>query len=174
MSALLRVVLQRSGSRKTAYAAFEALREVVAGLGLSGDLTPKFNTVDLSALDCTSPTRGRPERSGAKRGGAIRISRSREYPLWFGTNRRTDPGAWSSGFTGDLDDCVHYGTCKVAIPEQRKIGHIGSSFLARFLSGNDDRLKLMSDALVKLGDGDFWASIRNHLAKPETGKRTRL
>ncbi len=55
-----------------------------------------------------------------------------EYRVWYATTRRpVDPADPSQGYTGERDDHVHYGTCRVFVPRSHKIGSVGSPWWKR-------------------------------------------
>jgi len=58
-----------------------------------------------------------------------------EITVWYVTNRR--PRNSKDGYTSQRDDHVHYGTCRVFVPESHKIGSTGSSFFKRLLTITD-------------------------------------
>ena len=76
---------------------------------------------------------------------AERIAKSPDvYHVWYGTNRKRENGLYGV----ELDDRLHLGTCKVAIPKSHKIGSTGSGKLLRALqrlqTGADDALHIIS------------------------------
>lgn len=79
----------------------------------------------------------------------------REYPVWFATNRR--PARSNQGFSSQRDDVTHFGRCRVFIPKCHKIGSLGSGFFRRLISGEDDRLRLMSTC--RLSEANFWMEL---------------
>ena len=97
------------------------------------------------------------------------------YPLWFGTNRKpVDPQDNSKGFSGERDNQLHYGTCKVTVPESHQIGSTGSAWWQRLLTLTDDRLKLKSDSLQVLEEIVFWENVRTTLQEHEVNERSAL
>ena len=59
--------------------------------------------------------------------------------VWYGTNRRPlYQDDKIIGFTGERDDTVRFGWCRVAVPESHKIGSIGSPWWKRLLLRKDD------------------------------------
>jgi esterase/lipase superfamily enzyme len=87
-----------------------------------------------------------------------------EYTVWFGTNRRpNDSVDISKGYSSERDVTIHYGTCRVFIPESHKIGSIGSSWRQRLQTWTDDRLRLL--AIRNLVPGDYWRALSEELAK---------
>ena len=96
-------------------------------------------------------------------------------PLWFGTNRKpVDTQNISKGFSGERDNKLHYGICKVAIPKSHKIGSTGSPWWQRLLTLKDDRLKLQSESLQILEEALFWANINQELKEHEINERSAL
>ncbi|HEX6374895.1 MAG TPA: alpha/beta hydrolase, partial [Allosphingosinicella sp.] len=92
-----------------------------------------------------------------------------EYTVWYGTNRRPiDPADPSRGYSGRRDRMVHYGTCRVFIPDSHKIGSIGSGWWKRLISRKDDRLKLRS--IDELATSQFWEQLSARIRKSR--KRT--
>jgi esterase/lipase superfamily enzyme len=96
-----------------------------------------------------------------------------EYVVWYGTNRRpNDPHDAGKGFSAMRDNVVHYGSCRVFIPESHKIGSIGSPWWKRLLTMTDDRLKLI--AIDWLQQGDYWNGIAVQLAGIDAEERGAL
>jgi esterase/lipase superfamily enzyme len=98
----------------------------------------------------------------------------RLYPLWYGTNRQpVDPNDPAKGYSAERDSHhVYYGICKVGVPKSHKIGSLGSSWLKRFLTWTDDRLKLVE--LLSANEANFWGSVRDALMKWDSGERMAL
>jgi esterase/lipase superfamily enzyme len=110
------------------------------------------------------------EVAPSPKGGAQPKTENAEYLIWYGTNRRpNDPADASQGYSAARDQEVHYGSCRVFIPESHKIGSIGSGWLRRLFSGKDDRLKLLS--VDELGALEFWERMasRTRRSKKRTG-----
>lgn len=92
------------------------------------------------------------------------------YTLWYGTNRLPkDPSDISKGFSGNRDDKVHLGICKVYVPESHKIGSTGSSWWKRLVTGTDDRLKITS--IQELAERQFWLGVADQLQQQKIGDR---
>lgn len=90
--------------------------------------------------------------------------------LWFGSNRKPlDARDIHKGFSGDRDSQVHFGRCKVHIPESHKIGSIGSPWWKRVLTGVDDRLKITT--IEEYAAAKFWGSVAAHLRKLSADER---
>jgi esterase/lipase superfamily enzyme len=90
--------------------------------------------------------------------------------VWFGTNRKpNDSESLQLGFSKSRDMKIHYGYCRVFIPESHKIGSTGSSWWQRLRSGMDDRLKLI-EVKGMVADA-YWSAISSRLAKLETSER---
>jgi esterase/lipase superfamily enzyme len=84
------------------------------------------------------------------------------YTVWFGTNREPVYERGSlTGFSSERSETVHYGSCRVAIPESHTIGSIGSSWWKRLITRTDDRLKLLT--LTTLRNGAYWGAIAAEL-----------
>jgi esterase/lipase superfamily enzyme len=80
------------------------------------------------------------------------------YTVWFGTNREPAYEHRSlTGFSSERSETVHYGWCRVAIPESHTIGSIGSPWWKRWITRTDDRLKLLK--LTTLPEGAYWRAI---------------
>jgi esterase/lipase superfamily enzyme len=67
--------------------------------------------------------------------------------VWYGTNRApNDPSSNAAGFSGERDPegKVHYGRCRVIIPESHEFGEVGNPFWKRWmrLKFQDDHLRL--------------------------------
>jgi esterase/lipase superfamily enzyme len=98
-----------------------------------------------------------------------------EYLVWYGTNRRpNDPGNAGKGYSAirDPSGIVHYGSCRVFIPQSHKIGSIGSPWWKRLLTWTDDRLRLLSVDEVELGV--YWSDIGARLAALDADERNAL
>jgi esterase/lipase superfamily enzyme len=96
-----------------------------------------------------------------------------EYLVWYGTNRRpTDPGDAAKGYSGTRDNVVHYGSCRVLIPESHKIGSIGWPWWKRLLTLTDDRLRLLG--MDELQRNDYWNGIAAQLAAIDADERSAL
>jgi esterase/lipase superfamily enzyme len=92
------------------------------------------------------------------------------YPLWYGTNRKPkDSNDLSKGFSGKVDDRIHYGTCEVEVKKTHKFG---SDEEFQKLPKNNTRLDRAS--LQPMIEDDFWASIKSKLAEIDRGKRSAL
>jgi esterase/lipase superfamily enzyme len=85
-----------------------------------------------------------------------------QYVVWFGTNRQPVwRGGLVTGFSAARDETVHYGWCRVAIPESHRIGSTGSPWWRRLLTLRDDRLKLAR--LVTTSADEHWTQIAKAL-----------
>ncbi len=145
-------------SGKRYYEAFEQAREAGSAVGLTGTLTPRFNTRDVASLEPSSRRRSRAE--------------SPVYPLWYGTNRKpVNPGDPGSGYSGERDTRIHYGTCGVTVPRSHRIGEVGSSWWTRLIRRTDDRLQLVPESLTRLREGAFWQGLREALLERDEGER---
>jgi esterase/lipase superfamily enzyme len=86
-----------------------------------------------------------------------------EYVVWYGTNRRpNDPADPGKGYSAMRDRVVHYGSCRVFLPNSHKIGSIGSPWWKRLLTLTDDRLRLL--AVSELAETAYWEAVVSHLA----------
>ena len=86
------------------------------------------------------------------------------YTVWFGTDRRRiDRNGSCVGFSAERSSTIHYGWCRVAIPESHRIGSTGSPWWRRLLTLTDDRLKLLG--VVQLPETEYWAQIATLLRR---------
>jgi esterase/lipase superfamily enzyme len=96
-----------------------------------------------------------------------------EYVVWYGTNRRPhDPSDISKGYSSVRDTAMHYGSCRVFVPESHKIGSIGSPWWKRLLTMTDDRLRLL--AITEVKQSAYWSEVAAHLADIEANERNAL
>jgi esterase/lipase superfamily enzyme len=96
-----------------------------------------------------------------------------EYLVWYGTNRRpNDPRDAGKGYSAARDNAVHYGSCRVFIPQSHKIGSIGSPWWKRLLTLTDDRLRLLS--VDELQQSAYWNGIGTQLAALDANERAAL
>jgi esterase/lipase superfamily enzyme len=86
-----------------------------------------------------------------------------DYTVWYGTNRRPifDCGRVVE-YSGERDDNIHYGRCKVFIPKSHKIGSLGSPWWVRWIRRIDDRLKLRK--ISSLEAKAYWEDLREALS----------
>jgi esterase/lipase superfamily enzyme len=125
---------------------------------------------DLGTIKDGARDQGSGEYVPPGRGAYVPSGPERHYPLWFGTNRRpADVADPALVFTRDDDQALHYGACVVSVPISHKIGSIGSPGWKRWLTGVDDRLKLIS--LERVAAAAFWASAQTALANRAAGSR---
>ena len=95
---------------------------------------------------------------------------TRQYTVWFGTNRAPlDPHDVSKGFSSRRDDQLHYGTCKVAIPKSHLFGSVSSAWWKRWPRFTDGRLKIVTR--TGLSPDDFWIDISAGLNEVDPGER---
>jgi esterase/lipase superfamily enzyme len=121
-------------------------RKLSAVLGSTPAVTLDIETAAVSAPEDTE-----------------KFSVNAEYVVWYGTNRRPNDAAdISKGFSSERDPDVHYGSCRVFIPESHKIGSTGSPWWKRLLTWSDDRLKLLE--ISSAPASDYWQAISRHLA----------
>jgi len=93
-----------------------------------------------------------------------------DYTVWFGTNRKPNNSQnLELGFSKSRDTKIHYGYCRVFIPQSHKIGSTGSSWWQRLRSGIDDRLRLIE--IKTMVADDYWSAISSRLAKLEISER---
>lgn len=73
------------------------------------------------------------------------------YQVWYGTNRAPrDKKHPNPSFTDERDGVLHYGRACVHVPVSHKFGSVGSWWVKRMVTGNDDRLRIESiNPLVK-------------------------
>jgi esterase/lipase superfamily enzyme len=89
--------------------------------------------------------------------------RGLEYTVWYGTNRRPILDREQVvQYSGERDDNIHYGRCKVFIPESHKIGSLGSPWWMRWIRRIDDRLKLRK--ISSLEAEAYWEDLRKVLS----------
>jgi len=92
----------------------------------------------------------------------------REFTVWFGTNRARER---SGRFIGERGEEIHYGRCKVFVPDNREIGSLGSGWLGRLIWG-DDRIKLTRTD--RLTAHELWVEIQGDLQLLEPMERHAL
>lgn len=93
-----------------------------------------------------------------------------EYVVWYGTNRqRYDASDLRKGYSAERDSKVHYGSCRVYIPEAHKIGSLGSPWWKRLITRTDDRLKLRE--IKKTDATSFWRQIARRLSRLSVAER---
>lgn len=75
---------------------------------------------------------------------ASKADEPRVYRVWYATNRAPiESPERRQRFGPDRDTTVHYGEVEVAIPKSHRFGSIGSTWLQRWLRG-DDRLAIVT------------------------------
>ena len=95
--------------------------------------------------------------------------------LWFGTLRKPkDPRNLARGFGNNKDKEINLGTCEVAVPQRREVGTIGSWFWYRWITWNDDRIKLYKNSIALVDHSDYWESLRQATSLLEDGKKHAL
>src|SRR5262249_30757764 len=93
-----------------------------------------------------------------------------EYVVWYGTNRRRyDASDLTKGYSAERDSKVHYGSCRVYIPEAHKIGSLGSPWWKRLITRSDDRLKLRG--IKETDSKSFWHQIASQLSRLSVAER---
>jgi esterase/lipase superfamily enzyme len=95
------------------------------------------------------------------------------FTIWYGTNRQpADASDHSKGYSGSRASTVSYGTCQVAVPRSHKFGSVGSPWWKRWLTLDDDRLRLT--AIAALAEAQFWNSVRASISGHEPADRVAL
>jgi esterase/lipase superfamily enzyme len=154
------------GTGKGYYKAFELGRAQARSTELVDVDLPCFITGDRTLLNAPDKPLGKFVRSLKQQPVAPTPIR---YPLWYGTNRKPiDLNDLTKGFSGDLDDRIHYGSCDVIVSRYHQIGSIGSSLSkgASLGFGYDDR-----NRLNQMAAGDFWANVQANLAQRNERER---
>ena len=112
------------------------------------------------------PTQGPKQQ---RKGPSPRIVKN-EYVVWYGTNRRRyEASDLTKGYSAERDSKVHYGSCRVYIPEAHKIGSLGSPWWKRLITRSDDRLKLRG--IKETGSTSFWRQIAFRLSRLSVTER---
>ncbi len=166
---------QGLGYGRSYYNAFEMGINGIKRLRLPDSQIPRFTLFDTSLLQ-QSATVQRTFPTTISKGITIEDAATL-YPLWFGTNRKpVDTENISKGFSREIDNKLHYGICKVAVPKSHKIGSTGSSWWEKLqtFTFKDDRLKLQSESLEILAEALFWANINQELKEHEINERSAL
>jgi esterase/lipase superfamily enzyme/tetratricopeptide (TPR) repeat protein len=155
--------------------------DAVTGLGRPDgtnllDLVSPAPSADLDASGPPSPlTRGISEaiEHPSDTSAASPKTDKAEYVVWYGTNRRpNDRNDAGKGYSTSRDNVVHYGSCRVFIPESHKIGSTGSPWWKRLLTWTDDRLRLLS--VEEVERGVYWGGIGAQLAVLDADERSAL
>jgi esterase/lipase superfamily enzyme len=95
------------------------------------------------------------------------------YTVWFGTNRKpVDPADVRKGFSAERDTRTHFGTCRVFVPRSHKIGSVGSPFWKRWLTGKDDRLRLLK--IAEDAEDAFWGKLAARIKRLDVDDRHAL
>ena len=145
------------------------------GAELSGaDLSEaNLRGVELSGADLGRANLSEADRSAAVSQGPDQAEDKAEYVVWYGTNRRpNDPADPGKGYSARRDRVVHYGSCRVFIPQSHKIGSIGSPWWKRLLTLADDRLRLLT--VSELAEMAYWEAVVSHLAAVSEDERNAL
>jgi esterase/lipase superfamily enzyme len=149
------------------YKAFELGRARTRSTELVDVNLPCFITSDRTLLNAPDKVLGKVVRSLKPEPLAPTPIK---YPLWYGTNRKpidiNDP---SKGFSGDLDDRIHYGSCDVIVSRYHQIGSTRDSQRAGLGWRYDDR-----NRLNQMAAGDFWANVQATLAQKNERERMAL
>src|SRR5262249_54080645 len=91
-------------------------------------------------------------------------SATRVYQVWYATNREPVKGdSVEIDFSGcrDAVDKMHYGVCEVSIPKWHTIGSIGSHWIKRWLTCEDDRLQIKRSDVLQ--ESTFWHQMQAYL-----------
>ncbi len=152
------------GTGKGYYKAFELGRAQVRSTELVDVDLPCFITCDRTLLNP-------PDKSLAKVVRSLKQSpvapTAIRYPLWYGTNRKPiDINDLTKGFSGDLDDRIHYGRCEAIVSRYHQISSTGSNLREK---GYEDR-----NSLKQMAAGDFWANVQATLAQRNERERMAL
>jgi len=108
-------------------------------------------------------------RSSRKREPAKCVS----FTVWYGTNRKPlNPDLLTTGYGSQRDDQINYGKAEVSIPDSHRFADLGSSWVKRFVKGDDDRLLLK--ALNPLAEVNFWADMADFTKKLPKDEKTAL
>ena len=150
-------------------------RAKLSGTDLSGaDLSEaNLRGAELSGADLGRANLSEADRSAAVSQGPDQAEDKAEYVVWYGTNRRpNDPADPGKGYSARRDRVVHYGSCRVFIPQSHKIGSIGSPWWKRLLTLADDRLRLLT--VSELAEMAYWEAVVSHLAAVSEDERNAL
>src|SRR5215469_3610694 len=120
---------------------------------------------DLNEIEAASTATAPPAPS---RGETEQHKNAVHFRVWYGTNRAfknvRDP---AKGFKSEFDPdrAVHYGSCKVYIPESHEFGSIGTSWWNRWrkLKFEDDHLKIV-ERKSSADSEQFFSEIRQEIA----------
>ena len=176
------------GGARTATAVFKVIRRIRAGRPTQVSAAPMgpncwtWRPAPLRAiyrLDLRHLPRRLCEASprGLSSPPSRRLLRCRwtRRSMSFGTarNRRpNDPVDAGKGYSAARDNVVHYGSCRVFIPQSHKIGSIGSPWWKRLLTLTDDRLRLLS--VNEFEQSAYWSGIAARLAAIDVAERCAL
>lgn len=164
------------------YCAFELGYQEIKNLDLPSNKIPHFisrDTLILQDEEITPRITHQPVKTKYTRFilQAERKPLPDIYPLWFGTDRKPNNSSnISQGFSGQLDNQLHYGSCEVVVPKSHKIGSTGSSWWQRLKKAQlaNDSLKLQSSSLQILQEAVFWNDINQALQEHEPDERSAL
>ena len=95
------------------------------------------------------------------------------YRVWYGTNRKPldENNPWI-GFSNSRDQVIHYGTAYVFVPKSHQFGSVGSWWITRMVTLNDDRLRIRD--IERLNEANFIRRMRDSLAAKNAGTRKAL
>ncbi len=133
---------------------------------IRGDYNTR-NSAENFQPNITNPIRDAPSRMFERQPD---IKATEEFPVWFGTNRELveERGA-QAHFSSARGKSVRYGRCDVRIPKAHRIGSIGSRWIKRLISGQDDRLTL--SRIASMERDDFWSQVAAQIAAQSPNRR---
>jgi esterase/lipase superfamily enzyme len=178
---MVRVLSRQMGTRLRAWVPFAdagqdnrgGLTRVLQMLGLNLHKSPNRSAAFLATGEPASELTAEPcipERPAILRNKLDPAEAPRLYSVWFGTNRKpNDPTDGGSGFSGERDDRVHYGVCRVSIPKSHIFGSVGSGWFTRWRRATDDRLQVIERA-ERTAD-DFWRELEAELNRGDPNVR---
>lgn len=115
------------------------------------------------------PTPSLTEPAADEKGKYVRV--------WFATNRAmTDPADATKGFSAlrDPDDKkMHIGSVVCYVPFSRPVGTLGSSWVARQLKGEDDRIRV-AELIVDSDESYYYLQMKRRLARAPENERSIL
>lgn len=102
--------------------------------------------------------RGNAGLDGASPPSRRSVADGQTVDIWFGTNRL---GNAKQGFGAVRANSVAYGRSSVFVPNNRRVGSLGSGPIGRIMNG-DDRIKV--NAIQTLGVSAFWGQMEAETA----------
>jgi esterase/lipase superfamily enzyme len=144
------------------------------------DPTPKAPVEPVTSPDGTPISTAKPAASPTpdrNNPPTIRNTpNSQQVRVWFATNRApVDPREPSKGFTNQRDpdpSQLHLGSVVCDVPNARPIGSVGSSWLTRVVTGEDDRITITK--LLITDHDTYFAQIAQRLAQAPARERAVL